>query len=162
MLNLTREEVLNLYTYNPDTGELKRSCGTVKGQYTAKNNYIRVRYRGKSCAAHKLIWFYMTGSWPDRDIDHIDHDRSNNRWSNLRLVSRTENMRNASLSKANKSGFTGVSWCKQQNQWHAQVMVNGKSIKLGRFDKLGDAIEARKAANVKYNFHPKHGEKASA
>ncbi len=162
MLNLTRCEILKLYSYNESTGILKRVDESVTGQYVSKNGYIRVRYKRKSCAAHRVIWFYKTGAWPDCDIDHIDHDRQNNKWENLRLVSRTDNMRNATQSKANRSGFTGVGWCKQQGQWRSQIMVNGKSIKLGRFDNLEEAIRARKSANVKYGFHPNHGEKCIA
>lgn len=162
MLDLTRCEILKLYSYNESTGILKRVDKSVSGQYISKNGYIRVRYKRKSCGAHRVIWFYKTGTWPDCDVDHIDHDRQNNKWENLRLVSRADNMRNATQSKANRSGFTGVGWCKQQGQWRAQIMVNGKSIKLGRFDKLEEAIRARKSANVKYGFHPNHGEKRIA
>lgn len=162
MRDLTQTEIKELYLYNPETGSIKRRSDRVLGMEVARNGYLRLRYRGRSCSAQKVIWKYMTGAWPNGDIDHIDHDRLNNKWSNLRLVSRQENMRNASRSKANTSGYTGVTWCKQQLQWQAQITVDGKSKKLGRFDSIQDAVEARKKANKRYNFHSNHGAQANA
>lgn len=162
MNNLTQQDIRKLYDYSSKTGTIQRRDEGVAGMYHATNGYLRLRYKGKSCSAHRVIWMYMTGNWPEGDVDHIDHDRLNNRWCNLRVVSRKENMQNASISKSNKSGFTGVGWCRQQRQWRAQIMVDGKSIKLGRFDKVEDAIDARKRANAHYAFHPNHGKKANA
>jgi len=157
MKNLSHNQIKKIFYYNPDTGEIRKRSGSF-GE-VANNGYIRFRHKRKSCAAHKIAWIYMTGHWPDSDIDHIDHDRKNNKWTNLRMVSRQDNMRNASLSKANTSGFTGVTWCNQQKQWRAQICVDGKSIKLGRFNEIDEAITARKTANNKYGFHKNHGKK---
>lgn len=157
MQHLTHSEVKDIFHYSHDTGEFyKRSGGCIR---ESKNGYLRVSHGNKSMAVHKVAWFYMTGEWPDSDIDHIDHNRKNNKWSNLRLATRQENMRNATRSKSNTSGFTGVTWCKQQKQWQAQITVSGKCIKLGRFDDINDAISARKQANKVYGFHANHGKK---
>lgn len=145
------------YTYNADEGVLtSRKTGDPVG-HVKRNGYMRVDVDGKTFAVHRVCWFLHYGKWPQGDIDHINHDRKDNRICNLRVVDRKTNMRNASKSAANKSGFTGVGWCKQQNKWYAAIMVDGKNIKLGRYDALIDAIASRMRANKKYGFHANHG-----
>lgn len=90
-------------------------------------------------------------------VDHIDHNKLNNQKNNLRLTKNIQNLHNKNLSPKNKSGFCGVSWHKRLNQWQAMIKVNYKQIHLGNFDKLEDAIAARKIANVRYKFHKNHG-----
>ena len=156
MNNMSQEQVKEIYSYNPDTGDFQRKGGYIGIEETS-NKYLRAHYMGKTYSVHRLIFIYMTGIAPANDVDHIDHDRQNNKWSNLRLVTRKQNMQNASRSKANTSGFTGVCWCKQQSQWQAQIMVDGKLKKLGRFNSKIDAVAARIRANNHYKFHKGHG-----
>ena len=80
----------------------------------------------------------MTGSWPDYEVDHIDSDMLNDRWSNLRLATRGQNEANKPLTKRNRSGFKGVSWDKERNKWKAQI----KSRLIGRFDTPEEAHAA--------------------
>lgn len=157
MNNMSQKQVKEIYSYNPDTGIFLRK-GDYVGITESSNKYLRAHYRGKTYSVHRLIWIYMTGDAPANDVDHIDHDRQNNKWENLRLVSRKQNMQNAIKSKANTSGFTGVVWCKQQRQWQAQIMIDGKTKKLGRHDSKIDAVAARIRANKFYGFHSGHGE----
>ena len=157
MNNMSQKQVKEIYSYNPDTGVFLRKDSDVS-VIESWNKYLKAYYKGKYYTVHRLIWIYMTGNAPTNDIDHIDHDRKNNKWKNLRLVSRKQNMQNAIKSKANTSGFTGVVWCKQQKQWIAQIMVDGKNKKLGRHDSKIDAVAARIRANKFYGFHPGHGE----
>ena len=72
---------------------------------------------------------------------------------NLRWATKTVQSRNCKIGSNNKSGHTGVSWCKQTEKWRAVIAVDYKTINLGRFIELDDAIAARKAGEVKYNFH---------
>ena len=153
---ITRAEAIAGFLYNPITGELNNSKGDECGS-VSHNGYLRIWVKGRSMAAQRLIWLYMTGELPAGDIDHINHDRLDNRWINLRMVSRQGNMKNAKRSSASASGFTGVTWCKQQGQWQSQVCVAGKTKKLGRFDCKLDAIAARIRANKHYSFHANHG-----
>lgn len=93
-------------------------------------------------------------------VDHINHDRTDNRIENLRLVNANENCKNQKASTRNKSGVVGVSWKSQKNKWHAQIMVDGKQIHLGFYDDINDAKDAkdaRKVAERKYGFHENHG-----
>ena len=85
-----------------------------------------------------------------KDTDHINRDRADNRRSNLRPATRTENGRNRGPQRNNKSGFKGVHWDKRLGKWQARIRVNGKNIHLGYFDNLQDAISARLSAEAKY------------
>jgi hypothetical protein len=149
--------------YAPNTGifNWKRSpvpripIGTPAG--CLANGYIQIRFKGQLYYAHRLAYLYMTGSFPKQEIDHVNQNKSDNRWANLREVSGTENQRNTSKSKNNTSGFTGVTWDKRKNRWMAKIMVDRKSKFLGYFKDLNEAATVRAAANKKYNFHPNHG-----
>lgn len=130
-----------------------------KEAFTADNGrgYRQGAIDGRPYYAHRIIWALHYGEWPPQDIDHIDHNRSNNRLSNLRAVDRSVNMRNSSRSKANKSGATGVYWNNSRSKWKAEIVVNGKSKSIGCFDSFDDAVIARSKANAEYNFHSNHG-----
>ena len=84
-------------------------------------------------------------------VDHIDQNKLNNKRNNLRFLTKTGNAINSKLSKNNTSGVKGV--VRYRNKWHAQIMVNGKNIHLGYYDKMEDAIEARRKGEEKY-FKP--------
>lgn len=119
--------------------------------------YSQVSIYGKRYPAHRIIWAMEYGVWPNGEIDHIDGNRLNNRLNNLREVSRTENSRNMALRVDSTSGATGVCWDKNRNKWIAQIRVNRLRINLGRFAVFEDALNARKAAEVRYGFHDNHG-----
>lgn len=113
--------------------------------------------------AHRVAWAYCHGVWPDEQIDHINHDKTDNRVVNLRLAPQAENAKNAGRRSDNTSGYTGVYWNKDRKKWVAQIGLPGPVTKpLGRYALLADAIAARKAAEEKYGFHPNHGSDPSA
>ena len=111
---------------------------------------------GEKRYAHRVIWAMVHGEWPDH-IDHINHNKSDNRISNLRSVTHQENHMNRSIGKSNTSGHVGVVWHKKSNKWGAKIVVNGKSKHLGLFTDISDAIAVRAAANIEYNYHENHG-----
>lgn len=78
--------------------------------------------------AHRLAWLYMTGKMPTKAIDHIDGQPDNNRWSNLREASMSQNIANAKRRITNVSGYKGVSWVPQCSKW--RVRVGGKHVGL--------------------------------
>lgn len=86
---------------------------------------------------------------PD-EIDHIDRDPSNNRLSNLRAATRSQNARNKKIGRANTSGATGVTWHKRIGKWQAQIEMERKSIYLGVYSDLSDAVSARAEAARRY------------
>ena len=158
---VTQSELKKLFRYSKETGlftRLKdaRNKQKLKGSIvTTKNDrgYITIRINKKTYSGHRLAFLYINGIFPN-NIDHINHNQSDNRWCNLRDVTLSENQKNRKYQKTN-SGFLGVRY--NQGKWSARIMVNSKEMPLGRFVKKSDAIKARKEANIKYEFHENHG-----
>lgn len=158
------EELRRLFNYDPETGVVTRkvSAGrTKKGAVvTSKTNngYCRVAINGRHFFLHRVCYAIYHGRDPyPMQCDHVNHDRTDNRICNLRLVTNQENQKNASKRKDNTSGISGVSLKKGANKWVAQIRANGKRTYLGTFINKSDAIAARKAAEIKYGFHKNHG-----
>ena len=107
--------------------------------------------------AHRVIWAMHYGEWPVDDIDHINGIRNDNRICNLRIVTRSENLRNQKRSSKNTSGVTGVYWHKATGRWMAQLKVHQKTVYLGRFDTIEAAVAARKEGEKAHGFHENHG-----
>lgn len=99
----------------------------------------------------------MTGEWPSGDVDHINGDKADNRWVNLRDVPHFITARNMPLNCANTSGVNGVHWHRQRGKSNAKIKVNGKTISLGLFAELADAATSRASAEVEYGFTAIHG-----
>ncbi len=166
---LTQDELKRLFKYDPLTGEFVRlvragsrgKVGSVAGNVNKVTGYTVIQIAGKAYRAHRLAWLYMVGKWPRNHIDHKNGVRSDNRFSNLRDVTSSENQKNQRRRSDNTSGFVGVCWHKRANKWGAQIRVSGRRSHLGYFDELEDAIQARKEANTKYGYHPNHGRKAA-
>lgn len=90
------------------------------------------------------------------DIDHIDRNPMNNRRSNLREATRSQQGMNRKKQNNNTSGFIGVYWNKREGKWMAALKINGKSKHLGYFSNKHDALIARLKAELKFfgNFAP--------
>lgn len=135
----------------------RASAGMLAG-CKMKNGYWCVCLYGKHYYAHRIIWEMHNNQVLDGyQIDHINHDRLDNRIENLRLVTVTENNRNQSKFKTNKSGATGVYWSRQRRKWIAAIWNNNKIKYLGGFDDIADAIAARKSAENELGYHENHG-----
>lgn len=142
----------------------RRVAGNIAGTTKKgknKNGYKEIHIKGKIISAHKLTWYLYYGVWPDKEIDHIDHDRGNNKISNLRLVDRSTQNRSACRRKDNTSGHTGVYWCKTANKWLSIINYDKKTYQLGRFENIEDAIKARLEAEIKFGFSETHGKQLS-
>ena len=112
---------------------------------------------GKMCAAHRVFWAMVHGYWPADDLDHVNGQRDDNRLSNLREATRSQNLCNRSIPAANTSGHKGVYFHKPTEKWRAQIKKNKVSHFLGCFANLDDAIAARNSASLRL-----HGEFARA
>ena len=84
------------------------------------------------------------------DTDHINGNKLDNRKSNLRTVTRSQNKMNVGKPKTNSSGIKGVSWHKACEKWRADIKVNQKQISLGCYSLLQKAILVRNLAEKKY------------
>lgn len=102
--------------------------------------------KGKRIYAHHFI----LPKRKDLVTDHIDQNKKNNRSSNLRYATKSQNSFNGKVRKNNKSGIIGVSWCRKSKKWKATIRVNRKKIHLGFFEDLKDAAKARFSAEEKY------------
>ena len=159
---ITQSDLIQHMFYDPLTGVLSRTSGRYKGSKGCVNSdgAISISFNGLKHKAHRLIWLYVYGVWPDV-IDHVNGNPSDNRLSNLRNVTQETNLRNMKLSVRNKSGCTGVCYSTNHNKWMVQVgLGNGKKYS-GLFDTYEAAVtnvlEVRNANN--YTTH--HGAKQS-
>lgn len=86
-------------------------------------------------------------------VDHVNHETLDCRRTNLRSVTHTENMHNASLYTSNTSGVTGVGRC--GNRWRATIRAEGRDYHLGLYMNFEDAVAARRAAELHYHPYKK-------
>lgn len=157
MTMLTAEEARRLFYYNPDTGSLtwKVTKGSVAlaGQSPKSlgaHGYPRVFVNGKHYRQHRVIWLIVTGKWPEQYIDHINGERSDNRWCNLRAATQSENMHNSRKPVTNTSGRKGAFWSKASQKWMSQIKVNGRMVYLGLFASVDEAGDAYANAARRY------------
>jgi hypothetical protein len=163
----TQAELLQFFAYDPETGSVRNTvtrgsqakagkeahsvCLTPQGK-----RYLVLHFKGSKFYAHVCIMIIMGVSIPEGyEVDHEDHDGTNNRWNNLRVVTRSQNLKNRSKQKNNTSGVTGVYPVK--GKWRAIISSLGKRIDLGYYLDKCEAVAARKAAELRYGFHQNHG-----
>lgn len=139
---LTQAQLLKSHYYNPTTGlfykrwsyGLKETGCNNRGRLTCRINY-------QDYLVHRLAWLYMTGAWPDEEIDHIDGNPANNAWNNLRVGNRSCNAENQ--KKAHVDSFTGLlGVCARGNKFTAKITVRGKKRSLGTFNTPEEAHQA--------------------
>lgn len=159
--NLTAERLREVLHYDPETGIFTwlLSRGNVTAGKLAGNDvtvgeqrtYRQIRINGKNYYSHVLAWFYMTGKWPNHQIDHRDGFSLNNKFKNLREATNAKNQHNRKIAPRNSStGFLGVS--KDGNKFRAQIKVNMERVYLGVFDTPEDAYA--KYLVAKRHLHP--------
>ena len=159
---ISQDELKALLHYDPDTGvftwRVNRKGGVKVGDttgYIAKNGYVQIGVSNKLYYAHRLVWLYVYGVWPEYDIDHIDGVRANNKLVNLRKATRTENNQNTRKDSTNVSGLRGVYWHRAAQKWCAEIAVKGKKTYLGLFNTKELAHEAYlKAKETLHEFQP--------
>lgn len=135
----------------------RRFVGRVAGSLKKSDGYVRIFVDGKSYLAHRLVWALVYGEVPSLDVDHADRNRSNNRLSNLRLATRSQNCMNRPAHCTNKVGIKGVHWHRATGKWAASIRFGGNRKHLGVFDTINEAATAyRSAASIL------HGEFAEA
>lgn len=166
---LTQERLKELLHYDRDTGVFTRikttSSRAIEGNvagYVGSGGYLRVRVDCRVYFCHRLAWLYEYGEFPSKFMDHINGDRQDNRISNLRQVSLSQNGFNRKMQSTNTSGVKGVSWCKEMKKWRAVIMHEGKHIHVGYFVEKIEAAEAiEKVRNELHGAFANNGGKAS-
>lgn len=154
MSKCTESMLIEEFSYCSVTGHLFRNGKKVGTK--SSGGYLKVTFMGVEYLAHRLCWFLHHDEWPNV-IDHINHDKCDNRILNIRNVDHKANNMNQSLRSDNKSGVSGVYWCKAKERWRSQIRVNGKKTNLGTFSTIIDAAIAVIKATKKHGYHENHG-----
>ena len=154
---ITKERLDELLSYDPETGvftwKVASSRRVKPGDTTGcpdSGGYLLIRVDGRLRSAHRLAFIAMTGSPLSTNVDHINGDRADNRWCNLRMATSSQNSHNRRVGRYNTSGVPGVTWNKRLQKWRAFIRSGGEATHLGLFVEFEDAVAARRAAEVKY------------
>ena len=147
---ITPDRLRELLNYDPVTGVFtwivargSHKPGAVAGR---KHGYVNIMIDGRMYKAHRLAWLYVTGEWPEADIDHVNMNKRDNRFYNLREATRSQNRMHTGAHADSKSGAKGVSWYKRGRKWRAAIHVGGKQRHLGYFATKAEAMLAYSAA----------------
>ena len=145
MIEMTAELARRLWDYDAETGIITWKVsprngvrvGDVAGSLK-RNGYLRVRFDGKGYPLHRLAWLIATGTWPSKDLDHLNGIRDDNRLVNLREATRRQNQQNAKCHRGGQLRFT--TFYKRYGKWRAQSpLVDGKRKNLGCYDTMEEA-----------------------
>lgn len=163
--NIPIDQLHQLLEYDAESGSFRwkvrsrdfftsdRICNSWNSTYSGKvagcldgKGYIKITLFDQGYRAHRVAWALYYNEWPpaDMEIDHIDADPLNNRISNLRLVTRSQNECNKRKRRNTKSSFKGVSWNSQKGKWMATAAINGKVRHVGFFATEIEAHECYK------------------
>ena len=141
---MTHEECIKLFNYDKESGKLYwkvkpndrtqagAECGTVMN-----GGYIHITYKGKKYLAHRLIWFLQNGTWPEKQLDHINGSRTDNRFNNLREVTNRINANN--LKQHRKGHLVGSSFDKRRLKWQSYIKIDNTKKHLGYFQTQQEA-----------------------
>ena len=151
--DLTHDRLTHLLRYDRLTGKFIRRVSTAPRALAGMEagdidgrGYRRLRIDRKRYLAHRVAWFYVTGKWPEKEIDHKNGDKLDNRWRNLREAEVCENRRNSRVHKDSVSGHKGVSLNSTSGKWRARIWVEGQEVSLGAFETPEQAAEAYASA----------------
>lgn len=146
-------------TYDQETGEFRyriRAGRMVPGDlagYIRVDGYRVLNCDGKILRAHRIALEFSGISTAGFDVDHINGDRGDNRFCNLRLTTRAENASNRTGPDSDaSSGILGVHFSRERGLWCAQLKISGKQKNLGRFKTREEAVKAHRAAKIEH--HP--------
>lgn len=149
---LTQARLKELLQYNKKTGVFFKphstgSRGRKIGGYVIgsrdTNGYLRTTIDGNFYLCHRLAFLYIEGYMPEKEVDHINGIVGDNRWCNLRHVTRVCNSQNLALRSLNSSGYNGVAYDKNRRKWLSYITINGRSITIGRYENKIEAALAR-------------------
>jgi len=150
---ITADRLREVLSYNPATGEWmwlvglarRAAAGTIAGCRN-RDGYWLIGVDCQLYLAHRLAWLWMTGTWPTEQIDHIDMDKSNNKWDNIRIATPSQNGANVQARTNNTSGSKGICIDKRRHTYNARIMKKGKRHHLGSYIDLSSAIQAYRIA----------------
>jgi hypothetical protein len=162
--DLSAAYVRSLLDYDPATGIFTWRWRNVIGNWNLRyagrragsvgwDGYRTIGIDKTNYRSSRLAWLWMTGSWPEHQVDYKNRDVSDDSWENLRPATHAQNARNAKVRKDSESGLKGVRREKKGRGWSARIQVDGKRRFLGYFSTKEEAWAARRQAAVR-----EHGE----
>lgn len=144
---ITQQRLRELTHYCPETGQFThlQSKGRKKAGMPAgslrRDGYVYAMFDGHRAMAHQFAWLYVNGEWPTQEIDHMDGNKANNAFANLRQVSRRANTENKRTAKrTSTTGLLGV--VRHRDKFVAKIVHAGKRTHLGVFETPEAAHEA--------------------
>lgn len=153
--DLSAEQVRELLDYEPTTGifrwRVQRGryrVGTIAGRLNSVG-YLQIMINQRNYYAQRIAWLHVHGEWPPAEIDHANCIPADNRIANLRLATRSTNQANTPPSRANTSGFKGVSFFRRDRKWIARITKDGQGYYLGLFATAEEAHAAYCVAAVR-------------
>lgn len=164
--DLTQELVAKVLRYDATTGNLtwltnlhsKRAIPNSRaGSLVSTTGYRNITLFGRTYLEHHLIWFICKGVWPKAQLDHINQIRDDNRITNLREVTVSENARNRSRRKNTTTGEHGIWYNRRTRKYVAEITLNGKKVYQKSFDDPDEASAERKLKSLELGFHENHG-----
>lgn len=146
--------------YNQELGALfwmtKSRFGKMAGRVNSVTGYRQINFEGDLHQAHRLIWYHFYGVWPENDIDHVDSSKLNNKISNLREATRSQNLRNRKKHVLKKLPlgvykYTYKPKFKESSEkpFYAKIKAQGKNTFLGSFATVFEAEEAYIQASIR-------------
>ena len=158
---ITQERLKELLHYDPETGVFTWNVpvarmakpGGVAGNTNARG-YRRISLLNKSYLAHRLAFLYVTGAFPEKVVDHVNGDPSDNRWSNLRPATQAQNLMNTSHRAV--SGYKNVYRQTGLETWCVRFTFNGKIENFGSFKDIAVAADVARRVRIS-----RHGEFAN-
>jgi len=152
-----------LMRYDPNTGSLRwnrrghlqgHQCNRDReaGSISKQTGYRTVRVDHRLYQAHRVIWALVHGKWPDDHVDHINGDKLDNRFANLRSVPNAINRQNTRKARADsQTGVQGVGLDKRRGLFHARLRTDGRTRHLGYFANSDEAHAAYVAAKRRHH-----------
>jgi hypothetical protein len=165
--NITASVLAEVFDYDANTGALRwrhrpaSHFANLHGQrifnaqhagrvasWTSSNGYLNCRFkfagREFTVGVHRIAFCLQTGRWPTDEVDHIDGNKANNVWANLREATRQQNARNSSLRDDNEVGLKWVKKEKRTGRFVARATVGGEHVHFGTFDTPDEAHQRAK------------------
>lgn len=150
-MKITAKRLRELLNYDPLTGvftfRLARKgrfakVGEIAGRIRPDDGGRRLGLDGGRYWGNQIAWLYVTGEWPSLAVDHINGDRSDDRFANLRLATGSENLANARRPRHNTSGLKGANWHAKAGKWRATIKKDRTPIHIGYFATAAEAHAA--------------------
>ena len=150
---LTCAQVSEMYSYNPDTGNIRHlrrqrgiQHGRIAGSVNGITGYVSIKIGSRLYKAHRVAWLLHYGDWPCGFIDHINELKGDNRIANLRVCTPSQNHANTGISIQNTTGHKNVSWSDRKG-WRVRINCKGKRYEWNRRSKE-DAIQLAREKRV--------------